>query len=77
MLKERKELVSSFITDIVEDKQGYVWVATTNGLTRFASDLSKFKFYTKQNKNIHFDRKSALWLNKLSKDNKVFYNPHN
>lgn len=70
MLKEGKELVSSFITDIVEDKQGHVWVATTNGLTRFASDLSKFKFYTKQNKNIHFDKLSCLHVDR---SNRIWY----
>ncbi|MBI35629.1 MAG: hypothetical protein CMP67_09755 [Flavobacteriales bacterium] len=70
MLKAGKQLMSSFIKDIIEDKQGFVWVATPKGITRFSPDLSSYKFYTKENNAIHFNRISCLHIDRK---NRVWY----
>ena len=69
-LKEGKYLASNFIKDIVEDKKGYIWVATSNGISRFTSDLTNVKFFTKGNRNIHFNRVTSLHVDR---SNRLWY----
>lgn len=69
-LLEGKHLGSSFVKDIVEDKEGYVWVATSNGVSKFSPELTNIKFFTKANKNLHFNRVSALHVDR---SNRVWY----
>ena len=69
-LLEGKHLGSSFVKDIVEDKDGYVWVATSNGISRFSPELTNIKFFTKGNKNIHFNRVTGLHVDR---SNRVWY----
>lgn len=42
----------SYVNDIIQDRKGYIWIATSNGLNRF--DGYNFKIY----KNIHLDNYS-------------------
>lgn len=68
--KEGKYLGSDFVTDIVEDKEGDVWVSTSNGISRFSADLLDVQFYTKGNRNIHFNRVNCLHVDR---SNRVWY----
>lgn len=70
MFTEGKYLGSSFTKDVIEDKEGNIWVATSNGITRFSPELSNVKFYTKGNKNIHFNRVSCLHVDR---SNRIWY----
>ena len=42
-------LASSVVQDIIQDQQGYIWVATEDGLSRF--DSYEFKNYRHDHKN--------------------------
>ena len=64
-------LSNSWISDIHQDKQGFIWVATQYGLNRF--DGTKFKYYTSNPNDtsslstnwvlsIVEDRDGTLWL---------------
>ena len=68
--KEGKYLGSGFVKDVVEDKDGYIWIATSNGISRFSPELSNVKFFTKGNKNIHFNRVTSLHVDR---SNRVWY----
>ncbi len=62
-------LADTSVTDIIQDKQGYIWIATTSGLSRF--DGSKFKNYLPNVDNalsgsfildLTFDYDDTLWV---------------
>jgi len=56
-------LSSRQVYDIVEDKNGFIWLATNNGLNRY--DGKSFKLYTKQNFGLYDN-----YITKLTIDNK-------
>lgn len=64
-------LSSNNVTDIAEDKQGFIWVATTNGLNRY--DGYRFKQYYHNNSDsnslvnnlvqrLYCDTKGRIWI---------------
>jgi ligand-binding sensor domain-containing protein len=64
-------LASNTVSSIIQDKDGYIWMATVNGLQRF--DGSSFITFTAQKNNpssipadhinwFFMDRKKNLWL---------------
>ncbi|WJG10634.1 EAL domain-containing protein [Aliiglaciecola sp. LCG003] len=64
-------LSQSSVTDIIEDKNGYIWVATMEGLNRF--DGTNFKLYTPKLPNgnnlpieyirkLYIDSNDVLWI---------------
>ncbi len=72
-LSARDGLLSNQVYDIVQDRQGYIWFATSNGLSRY--DGYSFLNYNMLNAplqkllqaslgNIHYDdRNGLLWVN--------------
>jgi two-component sensor histidine kinase/ligand-binding sensor domain-containing protein len=56
-------LSSRQVYDIVEDKNGFIWFATNNGLNRY--DGKSFRLYTKQNFGLYDN-----YITKLTIDNK-------
>lgn len=65
-LVEGTHLMSDFVKDIVKDKKGDVWVATSKGLTRFTEELSIFHYSIKRN-NIHFNRLLCLHVDRTDR----------
>lgn len=51
-------LSNSYITDITQDGQGFIWIATESGLSRF--DGKNFTVYTKNNSDIVSNELNAL-----------------
>jgi len=69
------------INRMVKEKNGYVWIATNNGLNRF--DGQEIKVYNKQNSaigsndisDIIIDSKNRIWIATLG-GGLSYYNPH-
>jgi ligand-binding sensor domain-containing protein len=67
-------LSSRHVYDIVEDKNGFIWLATNNGLNRY--DGKSFILYTKQNfglydnyiNNLTIDNQNRLYIQYRDKD---------
>jgi len=67
-------LSSRHVYDIVEDKNGFIWLATNNGLNRY--DGRSFILYTKQNfglydnyiNNLTIDNQNRLYIQYRDKD---------
>ncbi len=57
-------LASSVVQDIIQDQQGYIWVATEDGLSRF--DSYEFKNYRHDHKNKHSLHEN--WLVSLAEE---------
>ena len=65
-------LSGRFAKDVQEDRQGFIWINTYNGLNRY--DGFSFKFYSKPDYGFHLedyeklelDQAGRLWLIKLS-----------
>lgn len=57
-------LSNNWISDIVQDEQGYIWIATQYGLNRF--DGYDFEFYQYEPNNIH--SLSSNWVRKVEQD---------
>lgn len=57
-------LSNNWVSDIVQDKQGYIWIATQYGLNRF--DGYDFKFYQYEPNNIY--SLSSNWVRKIEQD---------
>ncbi len=71
-------LAANLINNLVQDRKGYIWLATPNGLQRF--DGNKFTTFKHQHSNPHtmpddnvalvyFDKSDRLWV--FTADNKV------
>jgi signal transduction histidine kinase/ligand-binding sensor domain-containing protein/DNA-binding response OmpR family regulator len=57
----------SYIQDILEDKSGNLWIATSSGLNRFNRDKASFQHYFSSSgkrsiNDIFQDRKGRMWL---------------
>lgn len=63
---------SLFVTDIAQDKDGYLWIATTNGLNRFNKKTQTFNCYKHEPDNpkslstsdissVCIDQKGLIW----------------
>lgn len=64
-------LSHNFVTDIVQDSMGYIWIATQDGLNRFDGfDFKPFRFEPDNSssisgnyiRSIHRDKRNNLWL---------------
>jgi two-component sensor histidine kinase len=53
LLSVEDGLPSRLVNDAVQDKQGFMWFATANGISRY--DGKTFKNYNTHNSKIHFD----------------------
>ena len=62
-------LSNSYIADIIQDGQGFIWIATESGLSRF--DGKSFTAYTKNNSNIvsnelntllYDEEENSIWI---------------
>ncbi len=51
-------LSNNFVTDIVQDRQGFIWIATEDGLNRF--DGQNFTIYNTLNSDLHNNAINAL-----------------
>lgn len=72
ILNQKNGLPSNFVRDIAQDYQGFIWIATSNGLCRYdgskielynhvANDTSKL--YTRSVTEIHIDASTGhIWL---------------
>lgn len=67
-------LAQSTVTDVLQDKQGYIWIATLDGLQRY--DGYQFTLYKSDPRNpaalsdnlisvLHEDRQGRLWIGTL------------
>jgi len=69
-LTEKDGLPDIEFYDIIEDKEGFIWLAANKGLFRY--DGKEFKSYTHPKKkglslfNLSFDHKNRLWCNNIS-----------
>ncbi|MCV6630482.1 MAG: histidine kinase [Flavobacteriaceae bacterium] len=69
-LDEKDGLPDIEFYDVVEDKEGFIWLAANNGLFRY--DGKTFKNYTHPKQkglsvfNLTFDSKGRLWFNTIS-----------
>lgn len=61
-------LVSNYIVDIIQDKQGYIWMASESGLCKF--DGKNFTTYNTSNSNIKGNAHNVLYYNE--KDNTIW-----
>lgn len=61
-------LSNNYVTDITQDKQGCIWIATTSGLNRF--DGKNFVAYKKNNSQLGSNALNALFYDKG--DNKLW-----
>lgn len=61
-------MVSNYIVDIIQDKQGYIWMASESGLCKF--DGKDFTIYNIGNSAIGSNAHSALYYNEA--DNTVW-----
>ncbi len=53
ILKVRNSVVILAITDLVEDHEGNIWIATQNGLNRYERKTGTFTRYAHDNHNIN------------------------
>ena len=71
-------LASNMVNNLVQDRKGYIWLATPNGLQRY--DGNKFITFKHQHRNpltlpddnvgrVYLDKQNRLWV--LTADNKV------
>lgn len=71
-------LSSNIVNNLVQDRKGYIWLATPNGLQRY--DGNKFITFKHQHRNpstlpddnvgrVYMDKKQRLWI--LTADNKI------
>src|SRR6056297_1254480 len=63
----KEGLSQSKVYDVVQDEQGYLWLGTESGISRF--DGNKFVNYTidkgigeKAVRSIYIDRKGSIWF---------------
>jgi ligand-binding sensor domain-containing protein/signal transduction histidine kinase/AraC-like DNA-binding protein len=79
-----REISNSMITKILQDKQGFIWIATEDGLNRF--DGLKFKIYRSLRNDpsaltsnfvstLYTDKKGRLWVGCIN--GLMIYNPDN
>ena len=61
-------MVSNYIVDIIQDKQGYIWMASESGLSKF--DGKNFTVYNTSNSAIGSNAQNVLYYNKT--DNTVW-----
>ena len=61
-------MVSNYIVDIIQDKQGYIWMASESGLCKF--DGKDFTIYNIGNSAIGSNAHNALYYNEA--DNTVW-----
>ena len=61
-------LVSNYIVDVIQDKQGYIWMASESGLCKF--DGNDFTIYNTGNSAIKSNAHNVLYYNKA--DNTVW-----
>lgn len=54
-------MVSNYIVDIIQDKQGYIWMASESGLCKF--DGKDFTIYNTGNSNIKSNAHNVLYYN--------------
>lgn len=52
MRKEKNSISHNGITDITEDDDGYIWVATVQGMNKINPDTDEIKNYTEENGKI-------------------------
>ena len=75
-------LPQGYISGIVQDKEGFIWIGTRNGLARY--DGKKFKVFHHDSKdsisiagniisNIFLDSKDRLWINYEGAGLDIFY----
>lgn len=58
-------LASNYCYDVLQDKRGYIWVATLNGLSRFNGN--KWQIYQQQSANPNY-RLPANWVMDIDED---------
>lgn len=58
-------LVSNYCYDVLQDKRGYIWVATLNGLCRFNGN--KWQVYQQQSPNPHY-KLPGNWVVDIDED---------
>lgn len=65
-------LSSNYVTDIISDKQGRTWVATTHGVSCFKGTQldKKYNYYAKRITAIWCDRSNRIWCG--TRNNGVF-----
>ncbi len=61
-------LSNNYIVDIIQDGQGFIWIATESGLSRF--DGKNFTVYTKKNSNIVSNELNTLLYDQ--EENKIW-----
>lgn len=61
-------MVSNYIVDVIQDKQGYIWMASESGLCKF--DGNDFTIYDTSNSNIKSNAHNVLFYNEA--DNTVW-----
>lgn len=70
-LNQKHGLSNTFVTDIVQDSTGYIWVGTINGLNRFDGIQFESFYANEKDSNwltnnyistLYVDRKGVLWV---------------
>lgn len=61
-------MVSNYIMDVIQDKQGYIWMSSESGLCKF--DGKNFTIYNTSNSSIGSNAQNVLFYNKA--DNTVW-----
>ncbi|MFU1598747.1 EAL domain-containing protein [Alteromonas macleodii] len=70
-LNKQQGLSDTAVLDIVEDNNGYIWLATSNGLNRYSgyevkqyhpSDVDPYSLPTGYIQNLFLDSKGDLWI---------------
>ena len=70
-INQRDGLSDSFVTDITEDKYGFIWIATANGLNRYdgytskqyhPSDVDQTSLPSGLIRDLVIDRDGTLWV---------------
>ena len=75
LLDSRHGLSNTKVNDIVQDKEGYIWIATDNGLNKY--DGYKFVVYKKEDKkkgslinnyitSLYYDSQNRLWVGTMN-----------
>lgn len=63
-LNVKDGLSNNFVTDIVQDKRGFLWIATDAGLNRF--DGINFKLFNEKNSQLNGNSLNALFYDDLT-----------